>query len=871
MDARAKTVREILHSGDQYLIPFFQRNYSWRRQQWERLRADLWALMEDPDLNSQHFLGPLVCTPTAHVPGEIPAYQLIDGQQRLTTLTVLLSAIRDVAIERGFDELAEEIDEDYLVHKRKKQLQRYKVVPRLGDREVLIGLIEKSPETDHRKFGVCRAWKFFRKQISELAEEHAEEKLRKLFVVVSERLSLVVITIADENPYEIFESLNSTGLPLEESDLIRNFMFMQIAISEQEEFNSLHWESFEGLFDETAEYPEIASTQFYRSYLMRGGIYSKAKSTFVDFKEQNRRHGMSAVDQVDELKRFARYELLLRRPETCDNRVLSRAFQEIANLEITTAHPLLMYLLDRHHAETLDENELLDCLNALSSFVLRRSICGESSRSYGLWFVEAIASIKDEPLENLRNYLIRRGWPDDETFISRLAEYPLYRREPKKCRRILLSLEDSYGHKEKVDPTTLTIEHIMPQTIKGGTKGDAWKAMLGDNWKTDHESYLHTLGNLTLSGYNQDLSNKPFSEKRVTLLNSNLLLNRSLEGTDSWNALAISDRSHRLANQVARLWPRPQGGDYTPPVEDESDKLSSDERRKRRLEYWTDFLALVEEKGAPPKRPNPTQRGWLGFPIGKKGMFLLAFLNPKKGYFGVALALRGAGAKQRFAFLRDRKDAIESTLGTQLVWKDPSRIISRRRGVIPAKREDWTEQHIWLSDQIEAFFDVFEEQCRLMPKIRHADDSREQTRLRFWTSLLERAIGKTDLHADISPRKYHWLGTGAGTRGLSYNYVITKTASSVELYIDRRKASKGENKQIFDTFHAKKAEIEKAFGEELSWERLDSKRGSRIASRFKNGGYKTLESEWYELQDKMIDAMIRLERALSPHIEQLAE
>jgi len=153
MDARAKTIREILHAGDQYLIPFFQRQYSWGKKNWTRLFDDLTNLLDDDHESSQHFLGPLVCTPTNHVPGEVPAYQLIDGQQRITTLTVLLCALRDVAREHQQIELAEEITEDYLIHKRKKGLQRYKIVPRLGDRELLTDIIdEKKTTTIRQKF-----------------------------------------------------------------------------------------------------------------------------------------------------------------------------------------------------------------------------------------------------------------------------------------------------------------------------------------------------------------------------------------------------------------------------------------------------------------------------------------------------------------------------------------------------------------------------------------------------------------------------------------------------------------------------------------------------------------------------------------------
>ena len=874
MDARAKTVREILHSGDQYLIPFFQRYYSWKRRHWDRLRADVWALLDDPAGNSQHFLGPLVCTPINHVPGEIPAYQLIDGQQRLTTLTLMLSALRDVASEQGIDDLAEEVTEDYLIHKRKKALQRYKVVPRIGDREALIAVIEGKIEKQHKQFSVYRAWQYFRKQIAELAVEDVESKLRKLFVALTGRLSLVVITIDGENPYEIFESLNSTGLPLEESDLIRNYIFMQVPTSDQEEFNEAHWEALESMFEESGSDPEIAPTQFYRSYLMHQGTYSKSKMTFVDFKDMNRRRGIAPADQVTELRRFLRYEQFLRRPKSHEDDSLRQALQQVGMLEITTAHPLLMNLLDRHEANSIDNTTLLECLDDLSSFVLRRSICGESTRSYGRWFVEAIAVIKDDPREDLRKYWVRRGWPDDTAFVSRLRDFPLYRRESKKCRLILLSLEASYGHKEKVDPDTLTIEHVMPQTIKSGKSGKAWQVMLGDRWQFDHETWLHTIGNLTLSGYNQDLSNKPFPEKQSELLNSNLVLNQAFENVATWDAETIRERGERLAAEVASLWPRPDGGDYVLPVEPVTDKLTPDERRQLRLEYWTELLTVVEERGVPPKRPNPSRRGWQGFAIGKKRFRLLAFMNLNKRYIGVALACRGSKAKENFALLRRRKAAIESDVGQKLLWQElpqqtSSHITLRWTGVSPADRDGWSEQHAWMADQLETFYDVFVEHLNAINPIEPDGETRHVLRKRFWTGLLERAARQTSLHSAISPGIYHWIGTGAGTRGLGYNYVITKDGGSVELYIDRGKSSKVENKQIFDTIQQYRQQIEADFGEALSWQRLDSKRACRIAWHMPSGGYRSDESVWPDLQDQMIDAMIRLEKALSPRVSEV--
>ena len=876
MDARAKTVREILHSGDQYLIPFFQRYYSWRRRHWERLRADVWALIEDEDVNSQHFLGPLVCTPTDHVPGEVPAYQLIDGQQRLATLTLMLSALRDVALEHGLGDLAEEITEDYLVHKRKKGLQRYKVVPRIGDREALVAVIEGKIEKEHRKFGVFRAWRFFRGQTADWATDDPEARLRKLFVAITGRLSLVVITIDGENPYEIFESLNSTGLPLEEADLIRNYIFMQVPTPEQEAFNTEHWEAFEEVFEEVGDYPAISQTQFYRSYLMRKGVYSKSRVTFVDYKEQNRRRNLSSADQVTELKRFARYEQAFRRPATCEDELLKTAFQQVEMLEVTTAHALLMNLMDRHESGQLDKAELLGCLDDLASFVLRRSICGESTRAYGRWFVEAIAAMKDDPREDLRTYYLRRGWPDDTAFVPRLQEFALYRREPKKCRLILEALERSYGHKEKVDPSTLSIEHIMPQTIEGGKSAKAWQAMLGDDWRSVHQRQLHTIGNLTLSGYNPDLGRRPFPDKRAELLKSNLVLNRYFEEVDTWNEAAIETRGQKLAAEVAKLWPRAEGGGYTPPSEITKQKLTASERRQRRLDYWTELLAVVQGRGVPPRLLKPSTHGWIGFSVGAKRFRLLAFINLNKRYIGVSLACRGPNGKKNFALLAKEKSTIEAEVGARLLWQEllqqkSSHITLRLTGVSPADRTSWPEQHAWLADKLETFYHVFSKRCQALLPVGEESENRQTLRRRFWTGLLERAAPRTDLHAGISPGEEGWIGTGAGTSGLAYNYVIRKHASSVELYIDRGKGSKAENKRIFDNFKQSQTEVEAVFGGPLEWERLDAKRACRIVQRFENGGYRDPEQDWPEIQDTMIEAIIRLEKALAPHVAGLKQ
>lgn len=877
MDARAQTVRGILHSPVQYLIPFFQRHYSWRKQNWKRLLGDLWTLLDEEQTDSQHFMGPLVCTPMSLVPGEVPRFQLIDGQQRLTTLTILLAALRDVAKDMGIEELVEDVTIDYLVLRKKKDLQRFKVIPRIGDREVLAAVIGGKIEKQQYRQPVAQAWRFFRQAIAEWATGDVEKKLRRLFVTVTERLALVVITIDGENPYEIFESLNSTGLPLEESDLIRNFLFMQVPVEDQDDFNTRHWQPFDKQFEQMGEFTAKDQTKFYRTYLMRDGLFSKPKCTFVEFKQQNRQRGLKAEEQIEELTRFARLATMLEQPHTCeDHPSLRDALTEIAALDISTAHPLILNLLDRHAAKTLGDVELLACLRDLASFVLRRSVCGESTRNYGRWFCEAAAAIGEKPEENLRSYWLRRGWPDDRTFVARLVDFPLFHREHQKCRLILERLERSHQHKELVDFAKLSIEHVMPQTIDQGKSAKSWKDALGTAWKAEQQQWLHTLGNLTLTAYNPDLGNRPYGEKQEIFKASHLELNKYFEEVPTWNSAEIRKRSEHLAAKVAALWTRPTGGEYRPLADSSVAPVSRHERRQRCLDYWTALLSYVKQRGQLRRLPKAMPRGWIGFPIGKSWFRILAYLTFSKRTIGVALSCTGPKGLDRFLKLQSQRDEIEAKLGMKLLWQElvfgkSSHITIRLSEANPASTVDWPRQHEWHATTIEKFHAVFSSLCKSLDDGGSSAHGSTSRRERFWRGLLERAASRTPLHSGVSPESYGWIATGAGKRGFTYVYVAKKDSVRVELYLDRGKGSREENKRLFDALFANRAQIEHDFQGDLLWERLDQRTSCRVSAKIDRGGFRSDESDWPAIHNAMIDAMVRLEKSFAPSIASMDE
>ena len=568
-------------------MPFFQRHYRWRKDNWERLLNDIVALAEEEE--TKHFLGPLVCTPFHPVPGEgVTPYQLIDGQQRLMTISLALVALRDVAKLSGLEDIAAEIHEDFLIHRRRQGLQRLKVVPRVEDRRDYEEVVDGTSPTTTESSGIIGAYSFFKREWKARVSDDAEAVVKRLLAATTGRLSIVAITItADrENPFEIFESLNATGLALEEADLIRNFLFMQVPLDEQASFHNGHWETFEGMFAANEPYEKLPPTVFYRSYLMRNGSYCRDKATYVEFKRCNSASGLKPVEQVRELRRFAKFELWLRRPLLYKNTGLSEAAIEVQSLDTTTAYPLLLNLLDRQERGTLGRDDLLGCFQDVASFVIRRTICGDSARGYGRLFPEAVKGIHVNVRQDLQPFLLENRWPDDAAFIPALVEFPLYKRARNKCRLLLEKLERHFGGNEQVTLNQLSIEHVMPQTLGDDEHSDSWRRALDHDWSVLHEKWVHTLGNLTLTGYNTELSNGSFAEKRKAFAESRVALNQYFTNLKDWNHETIKERGLMLARVIAQLWPRPPGGAaYIPPgpsaaVQPEFDALSGEEERR---------------------------------------------------------------------------------------------------------------------------------------------------------------------------------------------------------------------------------------------------------------------------------------------------
>ena len=863
MEAKAKAVSEILYSGNQFLVPYFQRNYLWQKKHWKRLWNDILNLLDDEE-RKHHFLGPLVCASMKSQPGEIQAFQLIDGQQRLTTLSVLLATVRDAAQKLDNKELAAEISETYLVNRFKKGMDHFKIVPRLGDRELYFAIAEgKEVSADDNSF-LDEAYEFFTKVTQSEASKKIE-KVKQLFDAIVGRLYLVVITLDEENPYEIFESLNSTGLPLQESDLIRNFLFMQLPLEKHEEFQTEHWQSYEELFEADGEFSELPATKFYRDFLMREGNYSRAKSTFVDFKTYCQAKQLTSQQAVAELKHYLKLALAITRKGQGLPDKVANAIAKLEPLEATTANPLLLNLLGRYSANELNEEDLLGILSDFISFVVRRSFCGESTRTYGRWFCEAIGVIGETPRADLQSYFAHRGWPDDEAFIQHAKEFPAYRRESKKVRLILEAVEDSYGHKEKVDLSTLQIEHVMPQTLARGSKGKDWREMLGEEGAKVHKRLLHTVGNLTLTGYNPNLSNKPYEKKREEFLNSKLSSNTFFKETMTWNADVILSRSEQLAQKTVELWPRPEGIEEFKPANKREGVPRAG--RERRHAYWTKLIELLEEKQSPwlpLVAPDGTVLE-LKLPNSNANLSVRFQLNKRR--FEISLRCSHKRGRVMFEQLKRDRPLIDQQFEQLPVWESNS---NRSVAVLLNNSTikdplDWHEQHTWIAARLSEFHAAFFDRLSKLENDVKKESPLKGQFLEYWTELRTHLLAGRGAVKPTKPRPQHWMSFAIGRSSVHLNALVN--SQDKRICVDLLMAKKN-SKNFFHQLYQDKNAIEEEIGVHLEWLEKPKKKQSRIAI-YREDSDPLDRSQWPQQHEWIRQNLEAFYKAFHPRVKQL--
>lgn len=543
MKANETNLQEIIEGSKQYIIPMFQRTYSWDQKQWLTLWEDLMELVDESQQYENHFIGSIVSIPVNANPTGVQQFIVIDGQQRLTTLLVLLSVIRDKAEEDGQTELAAEINETMLVNRFKKGEEYFKLLPTQSDKEIFKRIIKNEITVVDQNSGLVKCYNYFKTKLDYLTieVEHLKNK-------VLHNLSLVSIVLSpDDNPYLVFESLNAKGQPLTEADLIRNYFFMRIEPSEQEEMYKNYWLPMQMTLGD-------ALTEFIRHFLMGINLNVKKKEVYVKLKQQADK--ANAIDYLKELVVFARYYDKLLHYEKEPNKKIQYYLKRIQQFEARTAFPFLLYVYRDYEVKKYSLDQFIEILSIIDNFIVRRYVCNIESKPLNKMFGSLYNQLKPyneaDSIQELKAFLQVRGYPKDNEVLIELKNSPLYGNGDKreKCKFILSVLEETYGHKEKVDLTQATLEHIMPQTLT-----QSWENNLGSNFEDVHEKYLHVIGNLTLTGYNSELSNESFETKKKYYIKSNFELNKDLVTYSTWNEQAINERTEKLYEKFILAWP----------------------------------------------------------------------------------------------------------------------------------------------------------------------------------------------------------------------------------------------------------------------------------------------------------------------------
>ncbi len=552
MDAVKGNIYQILNGAKQFVIPVYQRAYSWEKEQCQRLWSDIVAMQKAG--REGHFVGSIVNIAEKDMPIGVQKFMIIDGQQRLTTLTLLLIALRDYAkghADEGVN--ANKITDTLLLNTYEVENDRYKLLLAQTDRDILVKLIESSPIKDGVKSRLLDNYAFFVTQIArkDLSPTEIYESIGKLQIVN------ITLDRQHDDPQAIFESLNSTGMDLKDSDLIRNHILMGLeAVIQASVYNNI-WLPTELLFD--YEHQSELMDGFFRDYLtMKLGRIPKKNEVYKEFKGYHSNCDMDITNLCQDIYRFAKHYTNMFFAKSSDA-ILSYLYAGMKAIRMDVVYPFLLKVHDDCDRGFLSIDELREIARLCISYVLRRAVCDIPTNSLNKTF----ATIKnyihtDDYINSVKAFFIMqysyKEFPNDERFLAMFQSRDIY--HMRICNYILSRLEN-WDNKSTVVTGNLTIEHIIPQNSNLSSE---WISMLGANWNEVQKKYLHTIGNLTLTAYNSEMSDSSFSEKLEMdggFKQSALRINKYVVTQTTWSESQINTRAKEFGELARKIWPFP--------------------------------------------------------------------------------------------------------------------------------------------------------------------------------------------------------------------------------------------------------------------------------------------------------------------------
>lgn len=551
MEASPTKVIQYFNGEKQHLIPLFQRPYTWKESNWQPLWDDL-MVQYDLGEASTHFMGAIVSVPAYSVPVGVNKHLIIDGQQRLTTVSLILCALRDCLDKNS----AARIQEVYLANRFRELEDTLKFVPTQADRDVYreIALDQQIPDNDSL---MVKAYHFFKERLTKDIDANGDPVIpAKVLTTLEHCLQVVMINLGDDDdPYLIFESLNFKGEPLTQADLVRNYILMRFRHSistggEQDRVYSKYWQPLEQSLKENL-------TEFLRHYTMKdgddikqGGIYAaiKTKLKNIDIPDL-------VEAEVKSMQRFGEFYGTILGQILEPNKTIRDRLDNIQDLKVTTSYPLLLRLFDARQSQKLNDLELEKCLGLIESYIVRRAVCAVPTNTLNKLFIQWARNFPDTAHtqwlhDSMAAGVGGRRFPKDAEFAEAFLNHSQYKRGS--TRFILCRLEKSFDHKEIVNLSTATIEHLLPQSLS-----PEWKKDLGSNAEEIHTTLVDTFGNLTLTAYNAELGNLPFCDKKAKLKNTHIELNRWILQQPHWRAAEIEKRANYLLRKANQIWAGP--------------------------------------------------------------------------------------------------------------------------------------------------------------------------------------------------------------------------------------------------------------------------------------------------------------------------
>ncbi|MEY3500388.1 MAG: hypothetical protein RL308_2057, partial [Bacteroidota bacterium] len=832
MKANELQINNFLQAPNvQFVIPVYQRNYDWTNAECKDLLNDIISV--ETEDRGTHFIGSIVFVHEGtYSTNEVKELVIIDGQQRLTTINILYVALYRFAKESGNAQDSERLYNMFLTNQYVKNESSKLKLKQTDTNSLAFKSIMLGTDSESNVFSnVTENYNYFRSVINEYNFELILRGLNRLiFVEIS-------LERDKDDPQRIFESLNSTGLDLSQSDLIRNFILMDLPPKDQNRIFETIWNPIEENAKDLVKQSSLVS-EYIRDYLtLRNKKIPNKNKVYLEFKSLYSNKKDEAYNQeLENIKSLSIHYKKFINPKTVSDTNIKKELEYINRLEINVAYPFLLQVFEDTENGLLTKDELIKILKLIQSYAWRRFIVGLPTSSLNKVFMTLYSEVDtDSYYDSIAKALIKKKgsakFPSNEDLKTALKDKDLYNTQPKN-RNYLFELLENYNNREYVNTCNeqITIEHIFPRNPN-------------ENWNTDistkeylvfKEKHLNTIGNLTLSGNNGALSNKSFLAKKDMNIDgkeqgyqfSRLWLNSFLKSIDTWNVSKYEERLNIIYERFLKIWEFPDVEIVEGEDSEEQNIFDSESPTHKKLEYFIFENTKIEEET-----------------VAQMYFYVIKNLYEKNSQ----LLLSNQDVLKITRKSSDFRASQEVING----WYIESNIDSNSKFAILKK-----------------LLSLFEMEDELLIKFlssteNESEPNRFGIRKKYWQQILP-LLNHTNLFSNVNPTKDYWLSSGAGIGGISYSLIITKTFVRIELTISS--SSKEKNKLYFKKLLQNKEAIEQSFGDTLVWEELPDNKMSRIKTELQGVNLYN-EADWSIMNEFIIINLHKFENAIHPFIK----